>query len=493
MSHELGAQVETPDGVVPEGHVRVTELFLWIYRLLYSKTFGLCIILLFAVMALVGSLLPQMSIAVRDSEVAREQFLARLRPIYGGWVPILDTLGAFHIFTSIAFYVVVAALALSIIACTTHRIPELVERQYHPRTHVAPRFFDKARYRATIETSASLEQTRRIVESTARAAQWRVLPSDKDSERGLYVDQHAWSGIGTVLAHTAFVLILGAFVISSTYGVDEEVIVPVGSSVDIGHDTGLAVYAHSFTDTYTPEGQPLDYVSDVSILRGGEEIDRQEIRVNSPMTVGKYRLHQASFGHAVDIVATKGASQILFEGAVAQAWTSEDGRDVYGRVDLSDGTIVVVATAASGQMDSTIPPGVALFEIHADESSGAVARGQASQGASVSVGDYTFTFVREREYTAFTLRHDPGAVLMWIASALLIIGMTITFAFQYRRAWIRIDEAGNPQRQEVRLGAVSRLDLSFERAFKNLVARIETELPGDSTPHGTEQEENDDH
>ncbi|QWW18894.1 cytochrome c biogenesis protein ResB [Schaalia sp. 19OD2882] len=498
MSERSGgaqSRVESPDSGAHEGEVRVGELFHWLYRLFYSKVFGVLLILAFAAYAFVGSLVPQMSPEVHADASAHEHFLGELRPTLGPATNLLDALGLFHAFTSIGFLVVVTLLALSIIACTTHRIPELRDRVHRPRTHVAPRFFDRARYRAVVHTSASTDRALSQVRGVLSAKKWRLLEDPRDPERAVFADRFAWSGIGTVLAHTAFVLILIAFVVSSFLSVDENLDIPVGGSVEVGHDSGLTVSAVAFTDTYTPEGQAADYVSELSVTKGGTEVAHQEVRVNSPLVVDGFRFHQASFGHAVDLRATDASGRALYEGTVPLTNTTEDRSDVYGFMPLGQtGKTLVVATAASGQGMSTIPPGSALFEIHADTQSGPVASKQVTQGNSVEMEGITVTFQREREYTGITLRNDPGAPIMWVASVLLVGGTCITFLLQYRRLWVRVDEDDDGTRV-VRLGSVSRLDVTFERIFSGLVRQVEAALPDtggqarvDLTPDTDEEE-----
>ncbi|WP_366180062.1 cytochrome c biogenesis protein ResB [Actinomyces timonensis] len=470
---DSAAEVTAPDISGGERDVPVVELFLWLYRLFYSKTLGLTVILLLALYAFIGSLLPQATKEVLADPWAKEAFLNARRPALGRMTTALDALGLFHVFTSIGFYAVVSLLALSIIACTVHRVPELVKREREPRAHVAPRFFDKARYRARVPSPegvpASLEATREAL----RKARWRVITDDRDPEHCLYADRNARSGIGTVLAHTAFVLILGAFVVSSAWGIEEGLTVPVGSSVEIGHGTGLSVRANSFTDSRTDTGQPVDYVSDLSVLRGETEVARQEVRVNSPMAIDGYRLHQASYGTSADVTIADAAGTVLARRSVPLQWQTPRKTEVYGRVDLPDGRVVYVFLPASGQAVSQIAPGTAVFGLAPDGHTDPRAEQRAEAGTAAQFEDLTVTFERERQYTGLTLRRDPGTPIMWVASALLMIGMSITFLMPYRRLWVRVEPDENGAGSVIRLGSVSRLDITFERMFAALVGRIE--------------------
>ena len=166
---------------------------------------------------------------------------------------------------------------------------------------------------------------------------------------------------------------------------------------------------------------------------------------------------------------------VLFDGAIPLQWTSNDGLNAVGRVDLEDADLqVIVATAASGQVRSTIPAGAAAVEIYSLSTDEPLGSGQLSQGETGEVAGLDVTFEREAKYTGILVRQDPGTVWMWIGSALLVVGMSITFVFQYRRIWVRVfPEDGQVA---IRFGAVSRWDASYQRLFENIVAEVSDTL-----------------
>lgn len=472
--------IETSDGVVSgderDRDVAVTELFSWIYRFFYSKTVGLILILIFAFLAVVGSLIVQAPPDVYADPVSAESFLDSMRESYGGWTPILSALGFFRVWTSPIFYIVVAMLAASIIACTTHRIPELWRRVHAPRVHVRRTFFAKARYRGKVATELPADEALTAATAVLKQNRFRVLVDEKDPTRARYADRFAWSGIGTVIAHASFVLILLAFVISNTWGIDEDLPVPVGTTVEVGYETGLSVHAASFRDTYTDEGRPSDYVSVLLVFDGDALVAEQEVRVNEPLVYEGVRFHQSSFGIATDVTVTDAADAVVFEGSVPMRWTSSEGANAVGLFDIPGTEYeVVVVTAASGRPDSTIPPGAALFEFYRQDDPGApIGVSQATQGSSTTIEEYTFAFDRERQYTGIRLRQDPGAIVMWVGSTLLVVGMCITFMLPYRRLWLRVEETDGER--EILFGAVSRYDASYQRLFEKVIVEVDQQL-----------------
>ena len=59
--------------------------------------------------------------------------------------------------------------------------------------------------------------------------------------------------------------------VGSAFGFkNSDFVVPIGSTVDVGFGTGLAVEAKSFTDSYYDTGQPSDYASDLVVYEKGD-------------------------------------------------------------------------------------------------------------------------------------------------------------------------------------------------------------------------------
>lgn len=56
----------------------------------------------------------------------------------------------------------------------------------------------------------------------------------------------------------------------------------------------------------------------------------------------------------------------------------------------------------------------------------------------VTVDNYEYTFLGGREFTGITVRRDVGATFIWVATALLLLGLGLTFYTPRRRLWARI-------------------------------------------------------
>lgn len=457
------------------------ELASWVYRILRSKLLGALVILAMAVLALLGTLITQEPAGSAADPVAHAAFLESMQPRYGGWTAVLEFLGIFNLWVSPIFLGVTVLLALSIIACTVHRLPQLWRRATEPRVHVTAKFFDRAQYRATIVVPMTPAASLEHVGSVLKGRRYRLLPDERldgGDAVGMFADRFRWGPFGTAVAHAAMVVILAAFAVSALTGFDESLDIAVGESVPVGHDTGLSVTAVSFKDSYDESGRPLDYVSHLVVERDSQVVAEQDVRVNEPLGVGATAFHQASYGIAAAVRIDEIGGNDLFLGAVALKWQSNDGRYAIGKVTPGEtGIEVLIVTPASGATDAGISAGSAVFELYDIASGERVDVLPVEQGETVESVGLSLTFERELRYTGIIARQDPGAPWMWVGSTLLIVGMCVTFMARHRRLWVRCSPEGTGSL--VQIASAEKLDSTFERHFRGLVAQIDATAPTD--------------
>ena len=146
-----------------------------------------------------------------------------------------------------------------------------------------------------------------------------------------------------------------------------------------------------------------------------------------------------------------------------------------------------MVTPASGTVGSSIKPGSAVLEFYDAASGSKLSATPVDPGGSASAQGLTTTFHREQRYTGIIARRDPGAMWMWVGSALLVAGSIMTFALRHRRIWVRVSAEGDSTR--VRLASAEKLDTTFDRHFRALVARIDETAPSSRSSSSPTTEE----
>ena len=474
MTSQLAPQPQrtTPAARPPQpDDITLMDAVRRVYRFLHAKRTGLVLILAMALAVLLGTVFMQAPDSVLADPDAFAAWQDDVRPRYGGWTPVLAATGMFNVYSSIWFKAITLLLASSIIACTTHRAPQLWRAAMHPRLHVSERFFDHGTNRATIEVAAPTEGTLEVVRASLRRHRFRVLEDPRDPGRSLYADRGRFGPWGTVVSHLAFVVVLFGVFVSATFGFDDTLNVTVGTSEDIGHDTGMVVEARSFSDTYHPGGQPADYVSELVLYRDGAVVEDREVRVNSPLRHDGVKIHQASFGIAAVVTVTEG-DDTLFDGGTPLLWTSQDGTNAVGRIDLPEQDLeLIVVTPASGQTASRLAPGELQVEIYRGGEPQPTGMDTVAQGESLVIDGLEIGFERERQYTGLMVNRDPGAAWFYLGSVLLVVGMTMTFGWRHRRIWVRAHH-GEDGGTRLRIGSVEKPDSRYEAWFTQFVNEL---------------------
>ena len=463
--------VDVLDGPQEAGH-RHAHPALGVWRFLISMRTGLWIILILGVLTLIGTLVIQATPEIlADPASYQAWYEAGPRQKYGGWAPVLGTLGLFGVFSTWYFRALFALLAVSILACSINRAPRLWKVATAPRIAMSDAFFSHAGLRAELAVPGGVEDAAARVRAALRADRFRVLSAPADGGLDFYGDRFRWGPFGTVLAHLSFVIILAGFVVSATQGFKEaEFIAPVGVGVEVGHGTGLTVTALSFHDAYYDNGAPKDYVSDLVLTRDGVQVARQDTRVNDPLRFEGVWFHQAFFGIGVDVRATKDGAAV-FGQTVPLEYQSSDGQKTYNRIEVpAAGHTVYVIQAASGKSVRDLPPGSLGLEVH--PAGGAQPTFQVlGQGQSAVIDGVTYTFDRNRQYTGLIVSRDPGAVVVWLGSALLMAGSVLVFFFPHRRVWVRVRQTEDAA-ASVLMAAPLKRDPAFEPLFADLVHRL---------------------
>lgn len=466
--------VDVLDGV-PVRHVRSSHdspvALLW--RALISMRTGLWLILVLGVLTLAGTLIVQ---APADVLADRETFARWVelvaRPAYGGWASVFAVLGLFGVFSTWYFKAIFALLAVSILACSINRAPRLWRVATRPRTSMSDTFFTHAPLQASFDLPADAATAADRVRAGLAAGRFRVLEGHAREGFDVYGDKFRWGPFGTVVAHLSFLIIMTGFVVSAALGFRvESFVAPVGVPVEVGHDTGMTAVAHSFVDSYYENGQPKDYVSDVSVLRGGAEVARHQVRVNDPLIVDDVWFHQANFGVGVDVTVKQG-DEVLYSEMVPLQGRTEDGTRTYGGFEVpGKGLSVWVLQAASGQQLAALPAGTVEVEVHRDGVRQPLNK-VITQGQPTDVGGFTVTFERPRVFTVLTVKRDPGSIFIWVGGILLVLGSCLVFFVPHRRVWaqVRPDEDGTSR---VRLAAPLKRDPAFEPVFADIVHRIQ--------------------
>lgn len=455
-----------------------------LWHFLTSMKLALVLMLAFAALTLVGTLVIQAPAGVMDDPQAKAGWLAEVRPRFGGWTDLLDRLQLFTVFTSVWLRVIGALLAASLVACTVHRIPGTWRTMTKPHVAVGPAFFEHAPQHEAMTFQRKPDEVLAEAGMVFRRHHYRTITED-DGSVHLYAVRNNWAPWGGLVAHISIVVILAGAMVGSMWGFrDSQFMLAEGSTSAIPTLTGATITVNSFKDTYnTTTGAPLDYVSDVTVKQDGQVVAQQLVRVNEPLRYQSISFYQAFFGPAAVVTVKDVGGKTLFSEGVALAWTANNGGNKVGSFTLPDQNLTVWVVATTGPNDPDIKPGQVAVELYKSDSGEAVTQKSIDQGVATTVEGLTYTFEREAKFTGLSVANDPGTPLVWLGCILLVVGFVIRLYVPYRRVWgLLVARPGGST--SLSIAAVGRRDAGFDTEFTTIVTEIRQALTAQARSQG---------
>jgi cytochrome c biogenesis protein len=412
-----------------------------VWALFSSVKLALGLILAIAAACFAGALIAQVPNEMLGNADAVSTWVERIRPRYGVWTDLLQALGVFWVFQTVWFRGLLGLLIVNTVICTLNRLPVIWGQVFRPPVWPRDGLFERGEPRAAVLLPGlSSPAASRAVSRALGRCRYRVLQHPDAPETYLYADRFRLSRFATLLTHMALVLALGAAVVSGPLGYFEEngFAVPVGSTREVGHGTGLVIRVDDFADEYYPDGRPKDYRSEAVLYDHGREVARQTVRVNEPLIYQGVRFHQSYFGSSAVVSIQDDRGAPLFRDAVPLTWRSTDGERPVGYFYLPAGNLHVYLVGTAGKGDPVIRPGELVVEAYRGRAAAPSYRATLVQREPQAVANMTLTFEREIPFTGLRVVRDPGAPILWFASALFVVGLVVTFHLRPRTLWARL-------------------------------------------------------
>ncbi len=419
-----------------------------------------------------------------EYSAAMEEMHARYDPVFGErGVEILEGLQVFQIFSSTWFSIGLVVLVISIVACTLDRTPRLWRQCADVRVVQPDPFFDPKLPDRALLSGVDAGAVRRAM----RARRFRVREAEVDGVRYLYGDRNRWSKMATLLTHSGLILFLVAAAVTSRLGFEDGILIAEGESAPIqrvGSEGLLYIRNFAFEAPGIETGQPRDFTTDLAVYRDGQELVRRTIRVNDPLSVAGYTIHENNWGMAPNIVVSDADGAPLWSGPVPLTDTASGfpfgamvvpGRDVglqflLQRAEDGTGLLLVLPYRVVGFRDDGSPiADVGEMRPMLLEAGDA----RTTPGIDFSVGLTGFN-----QFVVLIVKSDPGLPFVWAAFGLLIAGLLISFHMPRRRIWARLGRDGS-----VALVARSDRYVDQDREFGRLIDDVVAARAG--VPAGT--------
>jgi len=258
-----------------------------------------------------------------------------------------------------------------------------------------------------------------------------------DQDTYITADKNRLFRYGSIISHFSLILFILAYLLGNYFGFkDVNFSVAEGAIREIGHDTNLSIQLMSFADEYYPDNTPRDYRSEVILYKNGQRVTQTIIRVNQPLEYEGIRIYQSFFGPGIELVISRDGL-IEYQGTVIldRITENQDLRRYSGLLDIPTAGLNIRVTAPAANLeDKLIPPGKIAVDLKQYDKP--LNSKLIQKGGTEKVNGLELSYLSDKKYSGFQVSHDPGNLLVWIASALLVLGMIAVFYFPFSQVFI---------------------------------------------------------
>lgn len=509
--------------------IGVVGMLRWAWRQLTTMRAALILLLVLALAAIPGSLLPQRN----QDPGAVASFIEE----NGAVGTVLDTLQLYDVYTSVWFSSVYILLMVSLVGCilprTRHHWQAM--RQDPPR---APRRL--SRMSALREVPLSVPGESRTADELLDRAHallkksgYRTVRADDHiaAERGYLKET------GNLVFHLSILITVILMALGGLFGYSGQRVLVEGETFShslVSYDSftpgtyfdadQLADFRITLNDLQTrfddqaegaQFGQPRQFDADVTLDTADGE-SRFVLRPNEPIRFDGSRVYLIGNGYAPVITTRDANGDVSFSGPVVflpqdGVYTStgvvkvpdaqpeqlgfsavllptlgrnDDGELISQFAELRNPLVVIDVYAGDLGLDSGVPQSVYQLETGAmdrvadTDGTGLQLVMQPGDTAQLPDGLGTVTLEEIRQYAALDVHHDPVQVWMLPAMALLFGGLALSLFVPRRRVWVRV--SGN----QVEIAGLARgEDPRVDEAVEEIAQELALESPWPASEH----------
>ena len=498
MSTRTALSTRPPEDDRRPGELTVRELLRWTWRQVTSMRTALILLLLLALAAIPGSIIPQEGVdSLKTSNWQSDH--PKLTPVY-------ERLGLFSVYDSPWFSAIYILLMLSLVGC-------IVPRTFHywrgmrAKPPAAPRNLTRLPEHAAYATSDAPEAVLERARSVLKGRRYRLAVADGavSAERGYLREA------GNLVFHLSVLVVLVGFALGSLFGYKGGVILLVGDQYGFSNnltqyddfDPGSLFRADKMEPfSFTIDDFDVDWLTTgprAGMARGFQShlsyqespdapAKKYDLKVNHPLSVGNTDVFLIGHGYAPVITVRDGDGDKVYSGptiflpvdqtfqsiGVVKAPDAEPTQiglegEFYPTVAFSkqtgsyfsllgkplDPMISMLVYTGDLGMDTGVPQSVyALDKSHTTmltKQNGAPYRLDLRPGQTVQLpsGLGSVTFDKVAEWNKIQISQTPGKWIALTGVVLALLGLLGSLFIRPRRVWVRARREGDGTLVEV--------------------------------------------
>jgi len=398
-----------------------------------------------------------------------------------GTVDLFNKLGLFDMYHSWWFVACLALLALNITACTMDRYRGIMAGLRKRNLILDEKLGKSLPNLTTIKYALPLDAVeKKMKEVVGKGFSGKpVVTHAEDVGSHYFFEKGKYSRLAFFLTHLSILIIFLGAMVGSFFGYkgyvnifEGEMISQLETRAGQIKNLNFQVKCNTFNAEFYPSGAPMDYRSDLSILQNGKEIIRKTIRVNDPLTFEGITFYQSSYGGQPDQITIDVVNR---DGSLKGTVTAPSGQklDIPGVADKM--------AIADYQEHHHLPDGseggravdVHIFPEKGEEAEVWLLMDNPDYDKQRG-GDYYLRVkdLKLKKYTGLQVNKDPGEILVWLGSILLIAGIMIAFFMSHKKLWVSLkkDKKG---RSELTIGGTANKNRgAFARETEKMIQNL---------------------
>lgn len=483
------------------GELGFRELLRWAWRQVTSMRTALILLLLLALAAVPGSLIPQEGVDALKTSQWQEA--------HPDLTPVYDRLGLFDVYDTPWFAAIYVLLMVSLVGCIIPRTIVYAKAIKAPPPR-APRVLTRMPDHASYTSGESVDEVLARARQVLKRRRYRVRPDDGDgavsSERG-YLRE-----VGNLVFHLSVIVVLVGFAVGGLYGYKGGVILlkgtPFANTVsqyddfvpgDLFSGDDMEPFCFTIDDfdvdwlTSGPRaGMSRGFSADTRYQEDCQGADateekRYDLRVNHPLAIGDTEVFLIGHGYAPvftvrdadgDVVWTGPQpflpqDQSLFSFGVVKAtsatpqqiglegvfyptfFLNEDGDPVNLMGQLNDPLVSMLVYAGDIGLEDGVPQSVYVLDKdkmkQVTNEEGKPLRLDLREGETAQLPDGlgSVTFDGVEQWNRLQISKTPGKLVALGGVVLALIGLLGSLFIRPRRLWVRAREVDGETLVEV--------------------------------------------
>jgi cytochrome c biogenesis protein len=392
-------------------------------------------------------------------------------------------LGITDIYHQWWFTSVLVLLCINSLTCFHQRFPAIWRSIRQDKVHVTVPFIQNLKRSDNFELSADRG---RVIEALALGLAergYKVLFNKTGDETTLYATKGILGRVAAHVAHLSVTIIVLGGLLGTVLGFRDFGVCLEGQTYHIPQGK-FDLHVDKFWIDYYDNGAVKSYNSTLTVIENGEKKITKTITVNDPLVYKGIWFYQSSYGDSWDrvekarvVVKNKATDKVVGEAILD--WQKEavlkdlglklqltdfvadfgfDAKDrrVYSKTVEHENPAIKLAIT---EYDRTLSaPWIFynypdLFEI---------------QGSKYK---FELTGYLTKKFTGLQIAKDPGVLIVWTGSTLLVVGVMLSAMIYHRRIWAKVV----PGSKGVTLymgGTAYKGQIDFDREFRKLTDRI---------------------